>query len=333
MCTMRRVITAFLLCLVISASARGQADPCRQRSVPISVIDEQGKPLHGLAATDFSAKFKGKQVRILSAQEDSHPPRVVVVLDSSGSMTLPEFKWRLALRLASEVLTNSPAHFHSGLIVFNDQIRVALPVQVNPQPARDALQALPLTYQKSDKTVGGRTALLDALMAAARMFDPPQFGDSIYVITDGSDNHSDATTDDVRAALARRGIRLFAEWFGTEVRERMAAEEVDARGLLDVVNDSGGLSLTVPLSPLLWEESSAKNHKISENVKQFMAARGELFSLIQSPYRLEIELPEPVQKLQKWNLTLLHANDQHTWLRLLYPKRLDACTSAATVPQ
>jgi Mg-chelatase subunit ChlD len=324
----RRVITASLLCLAISASARGQADSCQQRSVAVSVVDERGEPVHGLAASDFSAKLKGKQVTILSARLDERPHRVVVVLDSSASMFDTEFQWSMAKSLATEALAASPARFRAGLIVFNDQIRLSLPVQEDTQAARDALNALPLSPKKSVKTIGRHTALWDALMAATRMLDPPQFGDSINVITDGGDNESSTKPKELRAAFATRGVRLFAEWFGSGVGP-LTLEELESTDLFDLVNDSGGLTLQVPFTPLPGE-GSPTNYKLnSKQEAQFRRERLFLYSSIQSPYRLEFALPAQPKRLETWNLFVPPPKDLKGRWVVNYPKRLDSCTKAA----
>ncbi len=327
----RRVITAFLLCLAIPAAARGQADPCQQRFVAVSVLDEQGKPVQGLAARDFSAQIKRKPVNILSAQLDAQPHRVVVVLDSSGSMTEPQAKWSMAKSLASDALAASPARFRAGFIVFNDKIRVRLPIQEDTQPARDALNALVTPQRKSDKTTGGLTALLDALMGAIQMLDPRQFGDSIYVITDADDNRSVATPKEVRAALACRGIRLFAEWFGEIASQRATPEEVSGQqDLFDLVENSGGFALSVPASPHPGGEYPTSYKLNPKEEKHFQSARLYLYSLIQFAYRLEIALPAPTKKVEKWNLTVPPPKNLHARWLITYPKRLDSCADAAS---
>jgi Mg-chelatase subunit ChlD len=330
---MRRVITASLLCFAISATARGQADPCKQRSVAVSVIDEQGRPVHGLAASDFSGKLKGKQVTILSAQLDERPHRVVVVLDASSSMSRTELQWSMAKSLAMEALAASPARFHAGLIVFNDKVRVKVPVQEDTQEARETLNGLAQPRRKSGKTTGGHTALWDALMAAIEMLDPPQFGDSISVITDGGDNESSTKPEELRAAFATRGVRLFAEWFGSGGGHPLTLEELESGDLFDLVNDSGGLTLRVPFTPLPGE-GSPTNYKLnSKQEAQFRSERGFLYSSIQSAYRLEIALPTPSTKSKLGNFALLPQKHLHSRWLVYYPKKLDldACTNATTV--
>jgi VWA domain-containing protein len=327
----RRVITVSLLGLAIAVAAHAQADPCQQRTVIASVVNDQALPVQGLTADNFSAQIKGKPVKILSAQLDEHPHRVVVVLDSSGSMFEAERKWKMAILLASDALAASPARFRAGFIVFNDKIRVKLPVQENTQPARDSLNALTPPHRKSDKTTGGHTALWDALMAAIQMLDPPQFGDAIYVITDGGDNESKATPKELRATLVKEGIRLFIELAAEIPGGRATPEEVAGPNeLVDLVEDSGGHMLFVPYTSISAQDVAALNNSRLGKPKQFQAAELYLFSLIQFAYRLEIALPAPAKKSEQWKLTASPPKDtKGRWL-VNYPKRLDSCTDASS---
>src|SRR5208282_1398426 len=256
------------------------------------------------------------EVKILSAQLDDQPHRVVVVLDSSGSMFSPESQWNLAKSLALDAVTASPARFRAGLIVFNNQIRVRLPIQESTQSAREALNALVPPHRKSDKSTGGTTALLDALMAATQMFEPPQFGDSIYAITDGSDNHSKATEEEVRAALAKRGIRLFVQIVGVGTGQRTTPEEVSGpHELEELVEDSGGRMLLVSPVSIFGKGLPDQYYPKRETLKPFQVAELYLYSLIQFAYRLEIALPASTHKSDKWNLTVLPPKDLHArWL-------------------
>jgi hypothetical protein len=66
------------------------------------------------------------------------------------------------------------------------------------------------TMDRLAKTPGeGRTALLDALMRAKDLFGPGQVGDSVVVLSDGQDNHSEASSTTVERAYWSKGIRIF----------------------------------------------------------------------------------------------------------------------------
>src|SRR5271154_2858887 len=156
------VFRAAILFLVFIAAAHAQDDACRRRTLPVSVLDEHGQPVVGLTTHDFSATVHGQPVQILSLQPDAHSHRVLVVVDSSASMTRTTGQWTLARAIAADALRVSPKPFHAGLILFNDQVRASFPVTANPQPARDALHDFQPVSAGPDGRPGGRTAVWDA---------------------------------------------------------------------------------------------------------------------------------------------------------------------------
>jgi len=324
----QKVIAAGLLFLLSAFAAAAQDVPCLHRNVAVSVLDKSAKPVTGLGPQDFRAEFKGKELPILSAKIDSGMHRVVVMLDSSRSMFEGEQLWPSARAFAKEILSIAPGRFRAGLIVFNDRVRVKIPVQDDPAAARRAVEDLPTRVDKKDERTGRKTAVLDALMAGADLLEPPQFGDSIYLITDGGENDSNTSGEAVRSALQLRGIRLYLQLLiVNRWGVQMTVEQVTGPPqLLELVNDSGGLIGRVELARYPVARLGSADPEESQRAR--WAAEG-FYAAIQVPYRLEVALPGPVQKPEKWRISVPNAKARKLDLAIGYPARLAGCSSSA----
>src|SRR2546422_193408 len=79
------LLVAPLFCRDLKAGEQ----PCSHRIILVSVTDDKGRFAEGLTAASFVGKCRGKPVRILGASRDVSSRRIVILLDTSGSMTEP----------------------------------------------------------------------------------------------------------------------------------------------------------------------------------------------------------------------------------------------------
>jgi len=326
----QRVIAAALLFFLSALAAAAQDDPCLRRTVAVSVLDAEGRPVPGLAPQNFHAEVKRRAIPVVSAKLDGAPHRVVVVLDASASMFDGEKQWGLAKSLAEQALAASPKSFQAGLIVFNDAVRIKIPVQGDPSPARQALAELPARPDKRNPATGRHTALWDALVAASELLNPGQFGDAIYAVTDGEDNESRTELKQLRRTLATRGVRLFSAWFGYEILNgHPTVEELEVFDFLSMVTESGGIVAHIPPTPR-WGAPLPKYSQIGvEQLKQVRAEADQIFAAMQFTYRLEIALPATLDKAEKWKLLVLDSKNQKANAVLAYPMRLEPCAATS----
>lgn len=72
------------------------------RKLPVYLRDAQNLPLQNVSISDLKAKLHGKPVKIVSLKPDPRPHRLVLVIDTSGSMGSLEERplWNLELSLA-----------------------------------------------------------------------------------------------------------------------------------------------------------------------------------------------------------------------------------------
>ena len=99
-----RISFCSLVILVLCVRpACSQELPCTTRRLPVFFRDAQNLPLANVSISDLEAKVHGKPAKIVSLAPDPRPHRLVLILDSSGSMGSTESGpalWNLELSLA-----------------------------------------------------------------------------------------------------------------------------------------------------------------------------------------------------------------------------------------
>src|SRR5260370_6671141 len=114
----------FALFVVSSLPATAQDASCLHRTLPITVHDSHWLQFHGLTAEDFQAKLRGQRVKILSLHPDTRPHRIVVLLDTSGSMRGEESgkEWKLASSVAAHFSQANLKSTSPALFLFSDKV-------------------------------------------------------------------------------------------------------------------------------------------------------------------------------------------------------------------
>ncbi len=143
---------------------------------------------------------------------------VVVAVDASRSLTTTEMK--AAVTAIDHAVQTLPADTPMGLLRFSDQPRWMVPVGGTRTAVAEALAQL--------RPEGRWTALDDALVMAARALPD---GGVILLITDGRDENSATTPEDVAPLAATNDVRVVAASVG---------RRVDARALRRLALLTGG---------------------------------------------------------------------------------------------
>jgi hypothetical protein len=127
-----RIAVLFALTFAFAVQVAAQTDTCSRRTILVSASDRDWAPIPGLQAGDFSGESHGKPVRILSVTPDEQPRRIVLLVDSSGSIgrdTSPRGTpggtpgvWKLSLALAQKIAESNKERSDLALILFNEKI-------------------------------------------------------------------------------------------------------------------------------------------------------------------------------------------------------------------
>jgi hypothetical protein len=313
----RLVVAVMVLSLAFPGPARAQQNECRQRSIAIHVSGPEGAVPLALTIPQFQATYEGKPMRVAAIGDEQSPHRLIVLLDASGSVRGGTTAgWDATVEVAAQLLAALPLlepPLEIGLALFSEEVE---PV-VAPTTGRDRLvEDVERLRAGPGNPPGGRrqrTALWDALLDTAALFSPLQFGDVIYVVTDGVDNFSETRLGTVAQTFLANGIRLFAFAianqgfaYGSGDLERVVADTggvvaagiaTDWRAFRPVPNSS-------PIGSALYAQH-----------RQMLTFR-----------RLDLELPERLTQPQPWRLALTGSNGEPIEdVVLQYPARLYPC--------
>jgi Ca-activated chloride channel family protein len=191
------------------------------------VTDSGGRYVLGLSQRDFTVLDDGAPQNIDTFEATDSPLDVVLVLDVSGSM---QSKIGDAVRAASAFLDALKPEDEAALLTFNTTIVGSIDLTVDRGPLHAALRSA-----RPD----GETALYDVLAAALRKLKPLNRRKAIVVFTDGEDNRSRLSVDQVIAMARASEVSIYAIAQGTD-------ESKTLRVFLDrIAEETGGRSFFI----------------------------------------------------------------------------------------
>jgi len=132
---------------------------------------------------------------------------LVVAVDTSRSLT-PAQLAEVVTRL-EETLPLLPEETGAGLLIFDDAPRWLVPLEASPARLAGALPGL--------RPQGEHTQLNDALFFAVRALEG---GGVVLLVTDGRDEDSATTVDDIARRCEAQGVRILALGAGSRVDRR-----------------------------------------------------------------------------------------------------------------
>jgi VWFA-related protein len=176
-----------------------------------SVVDGKGRPVEGLAQSDFTVLEDGtpQQVRRFELVRDV-PVYAGILLDTSGSMGEGEKldeAVRGALRFFQKVVTPRD---RAAVITFADQPSLAVRFTNQEDVLAGGLAGL---------TATGNTALYDSLIYALYYFGGVKGKRAIIILSDGKDEGSRQTYNDALEYARRSGVALYTVGIGLTTRE------------------------------------------------------------------------------------------------------------------
>jgi hypothetical protein len=301
---LQRLVLALVLAF-ISAVSQCQVNPCLERTVVVTALNQSGRQAPGLK-TDLDGRMGKQRVQITTVRPAPTSRRALLLLDASGSMGSDRLhdKWPSAIAVANQILSSAPASLSLGMIAFSDKIFER--VEFGPS-ARDEVSSLLQKYAAIGPA--GRTPLLDTINRAIGMFTPSKVGDAIYLISDAGDNFSKDTIEKVRTRLLVSGIRLHLIYIRENATGLSMTQEERSDSFSALALESGGWVLDVPAS---------LDH---ENAQVRGTVAAAVHAMVSDPLmEVQIELPHEVTKWRYWDLHLLDEHGRkNNKLILLYP--------------
>jgi Ca-activated chloride channel homolog len=187
----------------------------------ISAHNKDGTPA-GVSAPDLEIKINGKQVAVADVQPLGRPPlRYCLVFDSSGSRRA---RWSQQQDAATALLKIAqPGRDYGMLVAFSDQ----------PYLDAEGTDPQKLIRALSKESARGATALYDAMIACSDSMSKSASKSDLqvmFVLSDGDDNASHLSREEVLRTLVRDGIRVYAiaQENAADPSQRAAAKGTEA---------------------------------------------------------------------------------------------------------
>ena len=324
-----RTAVGLLFLASCAPAAAAQEFSCQHRTVPVSFRDAQNLPILDVTIADLEAKAHGKPLKILSLGPDLRAHRLVLILDTSGSMNSTAAEaplWKLELALARHFFEVNHQKSKIALLFFNDRVTDVIDFSQENSAVGGKLQQITKDSDYLKKKVKGKTALRDAILQGVQLLEHPSSADALYVLTDAGDNASTHSIADVSRRLAVTPVRLFAIVLQQRggYRTRAPEELSGPDELSQIARKSGGEILSAA-------EPQGDSVALSANPEGKLKPQEVLSRLYQTILQdrlLEIELPSPIKKNEHWELKFLNsARRQWKGAQIVYPYVLVSCNS------
>jgi len=201
--------------------------------VPVTITDPMNRLVTGLDKENFQL-FEGnssQEIRTFSSEDA--PVSLGVIFDSSGSMTS---KMDRAKDAVIEFFKTANPQDEFFMITFNDE----------PEEVTDFTNSVDEIQNKLVFAVPRRrTALLDAIyMGISKMRQAKYPKKALLIISDGGDNHSRYTENEIRALVKEADVMIYA--IGIYDRYASAVEErLGPQLLSDITELTGGRAFTI----------------------------------------------------------------------------------------
>lgn len=227
------------ICLVLAGLALPSAPSAQQatfragtRTVPIyaTVTDANGRLVPDLERGDFEVYDNGKKQDLTLFESAVQAISVVVMLDTSGSMTMHlDLLKQAATQFVIRLLPEDKARVGS----FSDRNKIKISPSEFTNNRDELMRAL-----REDLQFGNPTALWDATDRSMDALTGVDGRRVVLVFTDGGDNHSDLSQNDVLSRARAEEFMIYA--IGLRSRVRGQGVTQPDKGLRKVADETGG---------------------------------------------------------------------------------------------
>jgi len=204
-----------------------------QVTVYVSVVNENGEPVGVDPSTiqilENNQAMQPTEVRGGSGESQANPVTTMLVVDISGSME-KNGKLDAAKEAAKKYVSQMRPGDQAGLMTYDTQVYYVQPITADTNALTAAIDGL---------KPGSDTAMYNALAEAEKNLEPVSGRKSIIVLTDGLDNKSQSTADDVIAGVSTSGLSISTIGFGDATTLGQAG--LDEAGLQSLAEKTGGL--------------------------------------------------------------------------------------------
>ena len=201
--------------------------------IPVTITDPMNRLVTGLEKDNFSV-FEGpnkQEIRHFSSEDA--PISLGVIFDMSGSMSNKIDKAREAV---VEFFRTANPQDEFFMIAFNDR----------PELVSDFTSSIEDIQGKLVYTLArGRTSLLDAIyLGLNKMRDAKHQKKALLIISDGGDNHSRYTENEIRSIVKEADVQIYAIGI-FDAQPRTEEERLGPTMLSDITDVTGGRTFTI----------------------------------------------------------------------------------------
>ena len=165
--------------------------------VTVTVSDDHGRFVRGIPQSAFHVSEDGQPQAITHFASEDVPLELIVAIDICGSMAPAMPKLKTAVK---EFLGDVPAQDQVTLLGFNDNVFTLTRKTTDPAERIKAVDRL---------APWGSTALYDVLLRGVEMLGRQTGRKALVVFTDGEDQGSHATINDVERRLQSSDVTLY----------------------------------------------------------------------------------------------------------------------------
>ena len=201
--------------------------------VPVTVTDDWNRIVTGLDKENFAVSEGNEIQQLRHFSSEDAPLSLGVIFDMSGSMSDKIEKAREAVIEFFKTANPLDEFF---MITFNDR----------PQLRADFTHSVEEVQAKLVYTVPqGSTALLDAIyMGISKMKDARNAKKALLIISDGGDNHSRYTENEIKAMVKEADVQIYS--IGVFTSGATQPEEVAGPAMLTSISEvTGGRMFTI----------------------------------------------------------------------------------------
>ncbi len=202
-----------------------------QVTVYVSATDAAGAPVP-FSADEVRIEENGVAVELSAVEGVSAvgPLSTLLVVDVSGSMDVAG-KLDAAKAAARAYVDQMRPGDQAGLVAFDVEVDYVQPLTGDRPSLLQAIDGL---------TARRDTAMYDALIRATDILRPVSGRKAVLVLTDGMDNSSRATLDDVLAGIGPAGLSISTIGLGNVEKAGVSFEGLDEPALTDLAQGAGG---------------------------------------------------------------------------------------------
>lgn len=180
--------------LLLGAASFSHAQQCTSY-VSVNAFDQGTKaPLYALTARDFSATMGSAPASVVGLRP-AFRNRVVVLVDGASPA---------ALNASADLVREAPQGMPVAIAVFGEHSVLSNGFFSQTEELNVAID----TVLARGKSLGSRARVFDAIHRAATLFEHPQPGDTILLVTDRHESGSHISRSALQTELQDRGVRV-----------------------------------------------------------------------------------------------------------------------------